>query len=53
MRVAVGSDEKTGLTDVVVEDLILEASFSTAYPPNPDDASCMAELDALENEYRE
>jgi ribose 5-phosphate isomerase B len=31
---------------------ILEAWFSTAYQPNPDDDSCMADLDALENEYR-
>jgi ribose 5-phosphate isomerase B len=31
---------------------ILEAWFSTAYRPNPEDDSCMAELDAIENEYR-
>ncbi|OGO12581.1 MAG: galactose isomerase [Chloroflexi bacterium RBG_13_66_10] len=31
---------------------ILEAWFSTSYKPNPEDDSCMAEVQALEDEYR-
>jgi hypothetical protein len=68
MKVIVGSNEVTHVTQAVVESLrsrghavslvgplaeeVLDAWFATAYCPNPDDDACLAEAERLEDEYR-
>jgi len=57
MRIAVGSIERTHLTDTIVKDLsdrgyeILEAWFRTSYQPNPEDDGYLAPVSELERDY--